>query len=173
MASSPMRIRRRLPAWQRVTRTTLCFMGLGLSLYAYYVEMKKEEDKDYEATCDFNESVSCSKVFTSRYGRGFGVVEHILGKDSMLNMPNSLFGIVFFFLQYVLGQFISHPGSFLLLSTSIFANMGSVYLAYILYYVLHDCCLVCVSTYVVNFLLLVVNIRHNIFVKEMLKKKKV
>lgn len=34
------------------------------------------------------------------------------------------------------------------------ANLGSVYLAYILYFILNDVCVVCVSTYVVNFLLL-------------------
>lgn len=40
----------------------------------------------------------------------------------------------------------------------IMANIGSVYLGYILYFVLEDICVVCVSTYFVNFVLLIVNL---------------
>lgn len=36
------------------------------------------------------------------------------------------------------------------------ANMGSVYLGYILYFILEDLCVVCVSTYAVNFALLII-----------------
>lgn len=36
----------------------------------------------------------------------------------------------------------------------IFGNLGSVYLGYILYFILQDLCVVCVSTYIVNFILL-------------------
>lgn len=45
----------------------LCSVGISASLYAFYVETKKEADSDYKAACDISESVSCSKVFTSRY----------------------------------------------------------------------------------------------------------
>ena len=38
---------------------------------------------------------------------------------------------------------------------SVLSNIGSVYLAYVLYFILQNICVVCVSIYVVNFLLLV------------------
>ena len=41
---------------------------------------------------------------------------------------------------------------------SIMSCLGSVYLGYILYFVLHDVCVVCISTYVVNGLLFLLNV---------------
>ena len=47
--------------------------------------------------------------FTStRWGRGFGLVEHVLGKDSVLNQSNSIFGCIFYTLQLLLGEW-PHP----------------------------------------------------------------
>lgn len=40
----------------------------------------------------------------------------------------------------------------------IMANIGSVYLGYILYFILEDVCVVCVSTYIVNFVLLMMTL---------------
>ena len=44
----------------------LCYAGLALSIYSFYVEYKKENDSNYEALCDINERVSCSSVFMSK-----------------------------------------------------------------------------------------------------------
>lgn len=40
--------------------------------------------------------MSCSKVFSSKYGTGFGLVADFLGKEHPLNQPNSVFGIIFY-----------------------------------------------------------------------------
>lgn len=45
---------------------TTCIVGFVLSYYAYYVELAKEEDDSYEAVCDINEHVSCTKAFSSK-----------------------------------------------------------------------------------------------------------
>lgn len=50
------------------TRAQLCLAVLGIlvSAYAYYVETSKERDSSFQALCDINAKVSCSKVFTSK-----------------------------------------------------------------------------------------------------------
>ncbi|XP_033748995.1 vitamin K epoxide reductase complex subunit 1-like [Pecten maximus] len=132
----------------------LSFMGILLSLYAYYVETSAEKDKSFKAMCDFSKSVSCSKVFTSRYGRGFGLLQYIIGHDSPLNQPNSVFGMMFYVLQIICASSVLPMLSKLQFVTGVMANCGSVYLAYILYFILEDFCVVCVSTYVINAFLL-------------------
>ena len=48
-----------------------CFAGIALSSYAFYVETKKEHDDSYVAMCDISESMSCTKVFSSKYTKLF------------------------------------------------------------------------------------------------------
>ena len=43
-----------------------CVAGLAISLYAFYVEWNKHRDSTYTALCDFTDSMSCSKVLTSK-----------------------------------------------------------------------------------------------------------
>ena len=51
----------------------------------------------YQALCDIDENHSCSNVFNSTYGRGFGIVGKLTGDENhFLNVPNSLYGIVFY-----------------------------------------------------------------------------
>nr|CAB3267615.1 vitamin K epoxide reductase [Phallusia mammillata] len=134
-----------------IARILFCAVGIGLSIYAFFVETTKEHDIHYKALCDLSESVSCSAVFTSEYGRGFGIVQHIFGKDHFLNMPNSIFGITFFIVQLA---GLNHSNKFLLDVLFWMTAMGIVmcfYLAYILAFILHDFCVICVSTYGMSF----------------------
>ncbi|XP_069703144.1 vitamin K epoxide reductase complex subunit 1 [Periplaneta americana] len=133
----------------------VCFFGLGLSYYAYVVETAKEHDENYVAMCDISEHMSCSKAFMSPYGKGFGLIRHIFGEDSFLNQPNSIGGMIFYVI--IIGLNVVNNPSIVKLMTLLAAvsNLASVYLACILYFVLYDFCFVCVSTYVVNFLLLI------------------
>jgi uncharacterized membrane protein len=80
-------------------------IGALLSLYSFYVEMSAEADENYEAMCDINEYVSCTKVFTSPYGRGMGLVAPFMGEDSIFNVPNGLLGFVFY---AILGGLCKH-----------------------------------------------------------------
>lgn len=57
---------------------------------------------------------------------------------------------------------------------SLASCVGSVYLGYILFYILHDTCVVCISTYVVNACLFVINMitLHDALSAPSPKKKK-
>ena len=58
------------------------------------------------------------------------------------------------------------------LVTAISGGLGCVYLAYILIYVLNDFCVVCVSTYVINFALIIFSFMKYNAVKNMVAVKK-
>ncbi|XP_068823159.1 vitamin K epoxide reductase complex subunit 1 isoform X1 [Capricornis sumatraensis] len=171
----------RNPGWVRLA---LCLAGLMLSLYALHVKAARARDRDYRALCDVGTAISCSRVFSSRWGRGFGLVEHVLGKDSILNQSNSIFGCIFYTLQLLLGEWSWHVlvmassqslhlplfcftgclqgrwVSVLLRLSSLVSLAGSVYLAWILFFVLYDFCIVCITTYAINVGLTVLSFRE-------------
>ncbi|KFM57179.1 Vitamin K epoxide reductase complex subunit 1-like protein 1, partial [Stegodyphus mimosarum] len=124
----------------RVATAICCALGILLSCYAYHVETTKERDDNYTAMCDIAEHVSCTAVFTSKYGKGFGLLEHIVGKDSMLNQPNSVYGVIFYIGFMPLGEIPNLTLSRILILLSILSNICSIYLACILIFVLHDFC---------------------------------
>ncbi|CAL9699059.1 unnamed protein product [Knipowitschia caucasica] len=159
-----------LPTWERKARILLCVLGFILSIYALHVELSKENNPEYRAMCDLGQYVSCSKVFTSRWGRGFGLVQIFVGQESPLNQPNSVLGIIFYSLQLGLGLASSPRSAVLLVLASWVSVAGSLYLASILFFVLGDFCMVCVSTYVINFALLFTNLKRKKALNEMKDK---
>uniref|UniRef100_A0A8C8YS29 vitamin-K-epoxide reductase (warfarin-sensitive) n=1 Tax=Prolemur simus TaxID=1328070 RepID=A0A8C8YS29_PROSS len=83
-------------------------------------------------------------------GGGFGLVEHVLGQDSVLNQSNSIYGCLFYTLRLLLGCLRGRWASVLLVLSSLVSLAGSVYLAWILLFVLYDFCFVCITTYTIN-----------------------
>eukprot|EP01147_Barroeca_monosierra_P006140 gene6140-7397_t len=70
-----------------VALTAVC--GIAVCLFAFYVEHEASANTDFKAPCDVREGMSCSKVLTSKWGRGYG-------EDSPLNLPNSIYGLAFY-----------------------------------------------------------------------------
>ncbi|XP_047991622.1 vitamin K epoxide reductase complex subunit 1-like protein 1 isoform X2 [Leguminivora glycinivorella] len=124
----------------------ISLVGILISTYALYVEMSAEADPEYKAYCDLSESSSCSKVLTSDFSKGFGLVP----KGSMLEIPNCIYGIVFYCLMILMTTYDDIVVVQAQLITSLLSVATCVYLAYLLLCVLKDFCLVCVSTYIVN-----------------------
>ncbi|XP_065890537.1 vitamin K epoxide reductase complex subunit 1-like [Dysidea avara] len=124
-----------------------CLLGVAISLYALHVEHEHEKDSNYEALCDIGPQASCSQVLTSRYGRGLGFIGPLLGEDHPLNVSNALGGIIFYTTLILLGFFDMVWLSFIV---ALVGTATSIYLSYILVFVLSDLCLVCLCIYIVN-----------------------
>ncbi|XP_058679043.1 vitamin K epoxide reductase complex subunit 1-like [Ammospiza caudacuta] len=145
-----------------VLRAVLCAAGAALSVYALHVEHQAAKDPSYRAACDLGPSVSCTRVFSSRWGRGLGLLELLVGRDSALNVPNGAIGLLFYLLQGMLGQV---PGggraaALALVGTSVASALASLWLGAVLLFGLRDLCVVCLSTYGVNLALLALNLQR-------------
>ncbi len=113
------------------------YVGILVSLYSIYVE-RKYSVKKYHPACDISKKISCTKSFTSKYGKLFG-------------FPNSVLGLGFYFICLGLLFYSSVVYIFYL---SVFAMLLTLYLIYIAYFKLKTYCVVCHLSYIVNILLL-------------------
>ncbi|AYV77270.1 MAG: vitamin K epoxide reductase complex subunit 1-like protein 1 [Barrevirus sp.] len=134
----------------------LGLIGIAISLYAIYVERSARKSKRYVAVCDMNESVSCSLVLISAYSK-LGEVYLGLSKDSIFNLPNSYYGILFYIAItiYPIYPFTIIPfREVLFFGASILSIGVCCLLAWILYFKLNNFCAICATTYILNMFIL-------------------
>ncbi|XP_010085314.1 PREDICTED: vitamin K epoxide reductase complex subunit 1-like protein 1, partial [Pterocles gutturalis] len=93
-------------------------------------------------------------------GRGLGLVEVALGRDSVANVPNGALGVAFYLLQGLLGSFPGRAASAALLGTAVASLVASLWLAGVLAFGLRDICVICVTTYILNALLFLLACRR-------------
>lgn len=127
-----------------------------LSLYGLYVEVQHDLQPSFEAMCDINPTISCSAAFLSDYGKGFGIL------PPQLALRNPIFGILFYLTMLVLVLLPPERPLYTqaILALAIIANLSTLYLGYILAFVLHVACVVCITIYVVNFIILILAYRR-------------
>ncbi|XP_023936086.1 vitamin K epoxide reductase complex subunit 1-like protein 1 [Bicyclus anynana] len=125
---------------------TISLVGVLVSTYALYVELLADLRPGYKAMCDISEHASCSKVLTSKYAKGLGLVP----EGSPFKVPNCVYGIIFYCIIIFLTTYDHLMAVRLQLGLSAMSLVICVYLAYLLIFILKDFCVVCVSTYVVN-----------------------
>ena len=117
----------------------LAALGLVASLYAFFVERKVRFDVSYKPMCDINNRISCTRAFTSPYGK-------------LLGFSNTIIGILFY-ATVLVADFLGFE--MLVFGLSFAACVGTILLAYLLYFRIKSFCLVCTSIYVINVLLLI------------------
>jgi len=117
----------------------LVIIGIFLSIYAINVKRKSARSKQYKALCDINDKISCSKAFSSREG-------------SILGLPNPIYGVLFYLLVLILYQ---SGFKILLFYMVLIACLGTLFLAYVLYFRQKNFCIVCTMIYLINILLLI------------------
>lgn len=129
----------------------LCCLGIAVCLYAIDIEKGGKKPK-YKRVCDVNESMSCTLVLTSKYGH---MAKLLLGLDdkSLFNRSNAEYGLLFYigllaFQFYPWTSLTWHPLLFFI--GTLAAVLASIGLAGILYFVLHNFCMICVCMYLIN-----------------------
>ncbi|MBI1969927.1 hypothetical protein HYS48_04500 [Candidatus Woesearchaeota archaeon] len=109
----------------------LSIAGFFVSLYglkATYTE---------KPWCDISPNISCTKAFRHEKGKHFGV-------------PNTVWGMIFYAVLFAF-SFYSMKIVFWM---ALFSVLGSIYLAYELYFKVKSFCVVCTTIYLINVLLL-------------------
>ena len=130
----------------------LGLLGLSISIYAVYIETASALDHEYHASyfCDINEVISCSKALLSQQAHIFSYLG-IIPKDSLLDFPNAVYGIIFYVLVLIISRFMNKIVILmdLLLFISTFSMVLSAYLAYTLVQ-MSTICVVCLTTHACN-----------------------
>lgn len=141
----------------------LCVIGVLACLYAIDIESSGKKPK-YQRICDVNESMSCTLVLTSKYAH-MAKLMFKLDENSMFNLSNAQYGLMFyiglFVFQFYPFTLIPFHDVLFLLATSA-SVVGSIGLALILKYILHNLCMICVCMYVINTLLFISTVMHMI-----------
>ncbi len=110
------------------------FFGFLLSAYAFIVERRYERDRKYRAACDLSRIISCTKAFSSRYGK-------------LLGISNSIIGIGYYLM---LSIFLVLDQKEFLIYLIFPAFFASLFLAYLSFIKMKNFCLVCTAIYLVN-----------------------
>jgi len=121
--------------------TAFALLGLGASGAATWVHYHLIINPDYSSFCDINATISCKQAYLSRYGSVSGV-------------PVALGGVIFF--AWVLLMVWASRGKSrvgdsapaYVFAASTLALAVVLYLGYASFFVLHEVCPLCVTTYV-------------------------
>ena len=129
----------------------LGLVGFAVSLYALHVEHSMAANPFYEPSC-VTKWGSCAAVFSSSYAHllsHWGLVE----RKSALDLSLASMGAAnyFVFAMFPLWPFPAHTKAKMLLGISFASCIFSIYLLYVLKYVLKDFCVVCTTFHAVNF----------------------
>ena len=120
--------------WVTIGVPVLATFGLLLSIHALWINGHYRRRMRYRPWCDFSETVSCSRAFTSNYSRAFG-------------FHNAWFGLA----AYPAVAWLALTGRTLeLLGAGTLLLLAAASLAYVSYVRMRNYCVVCTAIYAVN-----------------------
>ena len=142
---------------------SIALLGCVVAVYALYIDASTTQAREDHLAppsyfCDaLLEGASCSKAITGEFGhvlRKWGLV----AEGSALDVPNSALGLAFYVLALL--PWHTHPVAFEgFLLASALSLAFTCYLAYVLAFVIHEFCILCASTYVLNIAIFVLAAR--------------
>ena len=124
-------------------------LGAVASLYAAYIEYEiaaaAAAHLDFEAPCDVG-GFSCSRVLSSEYSHPLSALG-LLPRGHPFDASNALAGLAWYIFAGTAAPLLP-PAALLALSVGSLAY--SAFLLWILKYVLHDTCIICITMYAAN-----------------------
>lgn len=122
----------------------LAAIGIAISIYHAYDELTSYSSQ-ISTVCNINSHVSCAGVFES-------------GHTSILGVPFYVLGLIWFPLMLVLGLWFTRGGKesnsvYLLVPLLMIGNAFTIYLWYLELVVIGIVCPVCMSLYVINYIM--------------------
>ena len=132
----------------------MALAGISIAAYALTVEAHMHED-GYEAMCDFAASFSCTEVFKSKYAHP---LSHwgLVPEGHYLDLGLAMAGVMLYSAYFVaasLWDFVPFR-KYLFLAVASVGACFSMYLLYVLKFILGDFCIVCTGFHCVNFAML-------------------
>lgn len=121
----------------------LAGLGFIVTAYGLYVE-RKIKQQNYKPMCDLSDRISCTKPLTSAYAHLFYI-------------SNNIVGMLFYLVIFTLNAMNAYGSIFIL---SVGSLVVALFLAYHLFFRLKLFCLLCISVYIINLLLVVVSYMH-------------
>lgn len=119
-------------------------IGLCISIYTYTVERKIKNNTTYKPMCDLSDRISCTKPMLSKYG-------------NLFYFSNAFMSIACYVLIILLAALNAHT---LLFFAAAGICLVSVFLAYLLFFKIKSFCILCVSMYTINFIILVLAVHQ-------------
>ncbi len=114
-------------------------IGFLASVYSFIVEQKIKHNPTYKPICNLSDKISCSKPILSPYGKIIGI-------------SNSVVGMCFYLIIALLA--LIHA-TMIIFGLALCSCLASIYLAWILYTRIKALCLICITIYLINGLLLI------------------
>lgn len=108
-----------------------------------------------QADCPHPATLVCFAVFASEYGRMLSKLG-LVSPGSSLDLPNAANGLIFYLAVLILPSIPASSAvrEAAMLGAALLSAAASAYLGYVLAFILGDFCVVCVSTYAVNAVIL-------------------